>query len=555
MISINQLAYGYEIKFAYRPHLVTGVKRIPGAKYNGADKTWTVPLDSYEDMIKWAKSVGFTQDDTVKQGKAAEIDPLPELTVDIPLKGEMFPFQKNGVAYGLEKERLIIGDEPGLGKTVQAIAMTEYQKSPCTLVICPATLKNNWKHEIENKWTHRKALILTDRTKTSWMQYVKVGMVQYIIVNYESLKKYFVDSIDRPVDKQGDPVPIRLNHIHFKPTIDMFTTIIIDEVHRCKETKTMQSKLVKGICNGKKYIYALTGTALVNKPADLIPQLSIIQQLDKFGGYKGFTSKFCQGFNQASNLAELRFLLHRHCFYRRLKNEVLKDLPDKVRETVKVDITTRDEYNKAETSFIAYLRENLGKNEGEITKSLRGEVMVRIGILKKISARGKIDQVVEHITEVTDAEEKIVVFAWHTDIVIALKEKFPNSLTIVGSDSLEQRDNSVKAFQTDDNRKIIICNIKSGGVGLTLTAASRVIFIEQPWHPADCNQCEDRCHRIGQKDSVQASQFVGENTIDEHIMDIIARKRNIVNQVMDGSADETTEQEMSMVDELINIYA
>jgi SWI/SNF-related matrix-associated actin-dependent regulator 1 of chromatin subfamily A len=545
MLDISEVHNGYKVKFQYKPWIVSAIKQIPGARFNGATKDWYVPESSGSALKNWARTFGsmVKQSTTIEVGP---IDPLPELAIDIPLKREMFPYQKNGVAYALDKKRVIVGDQPGLGKTGQAIATMMGAGAKCILVICPATIRENWKREWKI-WTDKNALIMADRIKTTWPQFYKVGMCNVFIVNYESLKKYFVESINKPEDK-----PLRLNHIKFKDTIDLFDAVIIDEVHRCKDGRTQQAKFVMGIARGKELVLALTGTPVVNKPIDLIPQLHIINQLESFGGYKGFVDRYCQGAAQASNLKELNYLMHKHCFYRREKKEVLKDLPDKMRNVIRVDITNRPEYQKAEKKFIEYLRENLQKTEGEITTALRGEVMVQMGILKKVAARGKIEEVVGHIQEVVDAGEKIVVFAWHKEMVQALKEAVPGAVTIVGDDNMDQRQRSMDNFQNNAKVQVIICNIKSGGVGITLTASSRVVFIELPWHPADCDQCEDRTHRIGQKNSVQCTYFLGHETIDEDIyFDIIEKKRQMVNEVM--GAQETVET--NIVDEFINLFA
>jgi len=545
MLDIVETNHGYEVTFQYKPWLVDAIKRIPGAGFRsrGNEKFWFVPQSSGTALLNWASSFQGTK---VKSTaiEIGEIDPLPELTIDIPLKKEMFHYQKKGVAYSLDKKRLIVGDQPGLGKTVQAIATLMAAKVKCILVICPATLRENWKREWKI-WTGKDVMIMNDRVKTTWHTYYKVGMCNVFIVNYESLKKYFVESINKPEDK-----PLRLNHIKFRELIDLFDAVIIDEVHRCKDGRTQQAKFVMGITRGKEWVLALTGTPVVNKPIDLIPQLYIIGKLDVFGSYKGFVDRYCQGYNQASNLKELNFLMHKYCFYRREKTEVLKDLPDKMRNIVRVEIKNRAEYHKAEQHLVDYLKENLKKSDGEITKALRGETMVLIGILKKISARGKVEEVLEHIQEVVEAGEKVVVFAWHKEMVQELKKNIPGAVTIVGDDSMDQRQKSVDDFQSDPKTQVIICNIKSGGVGITLTASSRVVFIELPWHPADCEQCEDRCHRIGQKDSVQCTYFLGHETIDEYIYNIIEKKRNIVNQIT-GAEDNV---ETNMVDEFINLF-
>ncbi len=544
MLDIAQVENGYEVRFSYKPFLVEAIKQIPGARFIGASKHWFVPEVSGQALLNWAGSfrANVRQATEVEIG---EIEELPELSIEIPLKREMFPYQRKGVAYALQKRRVIVGDQPGLGKTGQAIATMVGAGAKCILVICPATLRENWKREWKI-WTGKDAMVLSDRVKTTWPQYYKVGMCNVFIANYESLKKYFVESISTPEGK-----PLRLNHIKFKETIDLFDAVIIDEVHRCKDGRTQQSKFVMGITNGKEYVLALTGTPVVNKPMDLIPQLYIVGRLAEFGGYKGFVDRYCQGSGQASNLKELNFLMHKHCFYRREKTEVLKDLPDKMRNIIRVDITTRAEYNKAENHLINYLRDNLNKSEGEITKSLRGETMVLIGILKKISARGKIEMVLDHIREVVDAGEKIVVFAWHKELVHELKNAIPGSVTVVGDDRMEDRQRAVDTFQTDPKVQVIICNIKSGGVGITLTASSRVVFVELPWHPADAEQCEDRCHRIGQKDSVECTYFLGHETIDEDIYRIIEKKRSIVNQVT--GAEDTIET--NVLDEFINLFS
>jgi len=553
MVEINEISNGFEVRFEYKPWLVDAIKQIPGTGFRNrhGEKFWFVPAHSRNALLSWAATFGDKPKAFNAEAVSGEISPLPDLMIDIPLRMEMFSYQSKGVAYSLDKKKLIVGDQPGLGKTIQAIATVEGAGCKCILVICPATLRENWKREIEEKWTYKKALILKDRVKTTWPQFYKVGMIKYFICNYESLKKFFVEKIDIHLDKNGNKMPLRINHIHFNDTINLFDAIIIDEVHRCKDGKTQQSKFVMGISKGKEYVLALTGTPVVNKPMDLIPQLHIIDRLQVFGGYTGFMNRYCQGYNQASNLKELNFLMHKNCFYRREKREVLTDLPDKMRNIVRCDISTRAEYNKAENDLKAYLKENLSKTDAEITKSLRGEVMVMIGILKKISARGKIEQMIEHIEEVVDSGEKIVVFAWHKEIVQELKRAIPGTVTITGDDSMDQRQRAVDGFQNDPKVQVIVCNIKSGGVGITLTASSRVSFIELPWHPADCEQCEDRTHRIGQKNSVQCDYFLGHETIDEHIYQIIEKKRNIVNQVT-GAEEEI---ETNMIDEFINLFS
>lgn len=543
------------IVFNYKPHLVDAVRNIPGRRWDNVARAWTIPLSSRLEVDRFASKYGFNYAESNPRIEQKDflIPELPELKVKIPLKMNLFDFQKRGVAYALEKQRLIVGDQPGLGKTAQAIAtVTAANAFPC-LVICPSSLKLNWQREF-HMWTDKKAMLLSDKNKDTWPMFAQTGnnlfettaMNHVFIVNYESLKKYFVASIDKQAD-----TPLRLNHIKFKQTINLFKSVIIDESHRCKDLKTQQTKFVKGICHGKEWILALTGTPVVNKPKDLISQLGIIDQLGDFGGYTGFTKRFCDDtYGPGSNLKELNYLLSKTCFYRRDKSEVLKDLPAKMRQVVLCDIATKKEYNDALKDLEEYLKKYKHATDEQVARSMKGEVMVKIGILKNISARGKLADVVEYVNDVIESGEKIVLFTHLHDVQKNILKHFPDALTIFGDDDGPTRQRNVDSFQKDPDKKLIVCSIKAAGVGITLTAASRVAFVELPWHPADSEQCEDRCHRIGQVDSVQCTYFLGKSTIDEWIYQIINDKREVANTIT-GAKDVV---EQSVIDGVINLF-
>ena len=193
-------------------------------------------------------------------------------------------------------------------------------------------------------------------------------------MNYESLKKYFVASIAiRTSPGTGKPVPWTLKDVLFRKEIEMFKSVIIDELHRCKATTTHQSKFTKGITTGKKYVIGLTGTPVVNKPKDLVSQLYIINQMNQiFGNYKHFVDTYCAGKNEASNLKQLNAILRNNCFIRREKQAVLKDLPDKQRQVVVCDISNRKEYDDAEKDLIKYLVDYKDASDQKIASALRG---------------------------------------------------------------------------------------------------------------------------------------------------------------------------------------
>ena len=535
----------FELSFKYKPSIVDRVRQIPGRRFDGAKKVWIVPARSRVDLermiyqIRQFENINWVNGTEKKEEDIAyDIPELPDLTVPHNLKIQPYPYQLKGIARGLQLKRFMNCDEPGLGKTLQSIATINLADAfPC-LVVCPSSLKINWLREWE-KFTDKKAMILTDKVRDTWTFFFQTGMHQVFIVNYESLKKYFVQRI-----KKAEGWTLR--DVEFRNSINLFKSVIIDESHRCKSASTQQAKFCKGICTGKEWVIELTGTPVVNRPKDLIPQLAILNRMENFGGYKPFVNRYCSGQREASNLKELNFNLWQYCMFRREKSLVLTDLPDKIRQVNTCEITNRKEYMDAERDLIMYLQKYKDADDDKIAKAMRGEVMVRINILRQISARGKVRDVIEFVKDFRENGKKIILFCSLHEVVDQLKRYFPTAVSVTGRDSQDEKQRAVDAFQNNPKADIIICSIKAAGVGLTLTASSNVAFVEFPWTYADCCQCEDRAHRIGQKDSVTCYYFLGRRTIDEKVYRIIQEKKNIANAVT-GSTEDIEENIVDMV--------
>lgn len=327
----------------------------------------------------------------------------------------------------------------------------------------------------------------------------------------------------------------------------MFRTVIIDESHKCKTSTTQQSKFVQGIAAGKEYILELTGTPVVNNNEDLIQQLRIMGRLEDFGGYGKFMARYCQGLNKSSHIKELNYYLRKFCFFRRQKKDVLTQLPAKTRSYLITEIDNRKEYLDAERDIIKYLRDYQDADDEKVQRTIRGAVMVKMGILKQISARGKVSGAKDIIHNIVDGGQKLIVFCFLKEVVAALKQEFRDAVTVTGDDNTQQKQYAVDRFQTDEKCRLIILNYRSGGTGLTLTAASNVLFVEFPWTAADCVQAEDRAHRNGQKNAVNCVYLLGDKTIDEYMYNLIQTKKDIANGVT-GTEDETLEQKVSQQD-------
>ena len=329
----------------------------------------------------------------------------------------------------------------------------------------------------------------------------------------------------------------------------MFRTIIIDESHKCKNNSTQQAKFVQGIAMGKEYILELTGTPVVNNNIDLIQQLNIMNRLEDFGGYTKFMARYCAGEHKASHLKELNYLLRKNCFVRRLKKDVLTQLPDKTRSYLVTDIDNRKEYKEAERDIIDYLKKYQDADDEKIQRTIRGAIMVKMGVLKQISARGKVKGAVDIIHNIIDGEQgqKLIVFCYLREVVDYLKAEFRDAVVVTGAENAEKKQYAVDKFQEDEKTRLIILNYQSGGVGLTLTAASNVLFVEFPFTYAACCQAEDRAHRNGQKNAVNCVYLLGRETIDEYMYELIQTKKTISDGVT-GTDDGVEEHKVKESD-------
>jgi len=456
------------------------------------------------------------------------------------LRVEPYEYQREGILFGLDRHRLLIGDEPGLGKTLQSIGIVDTASAYPCLVICPSSLKINWQREFE-KFTNKKALVLDNASRTSWPYLLGMGMFHVAIVNYESLKKFFVWDI-----KGGKS--FQLKDVVFNRDINIFKSVIMDESHRLKDPTAQQTMFTRGIVEGKEWRILLSGTPVVNHAQDLVAQLAIMGRLlSDFGG----RGKFLADYGENENLSELSDKLYSYCMIRREKKTVLTELPDKQRTDLHVDISNRDEYNLAAADLAAYLREYTECTDRDIRRKMRMEALVKFMTLRSLASKGKVKQATDFIRNFLANGKPLIVFCSLKEIVKALQKQFPDSVRVTGDDSLNDKQAAVDAFQSGE-AQLIICSIKAAGVGLTLTASSNVAFVEFPWTYADCCQCEDRAHRIGQKNNVNCYYLIGRNTIDQVLYNIIHKKRSIANQIM-ASDDDIPTDEMYF-DELVNSF-
>lgn len=462
-------------------------------------------------------------------------------TLQHHLRVEPYDYQKEGIRFGLDKRRLLIGDEPGLGKTLQSIGIVDTADAYPCLVICPSSLKINWQREFE-KFTAKKALVLDNASRSAWPYFLQMGMFHVAIVNYESLRKYFVWDISG-----GSRGGFRLKNVVFNDAIKVFRSIIIDESHRVKDPAAQQTIFTRGIADGKDYRILLSGTPVVNRAEDLVSQLSIMGRLQEFGG----RAKFLADYGEDDNLDGLSAQLYDRCMIRREKSKVLTQLPDKTRTDLIVAISNREEYDLAQADLAEYLRQYTECTDRDIRRKMRMEALVKFMTLRSLSAKGKVAQAIDFTRTFLANGRPLILFCSLHEIVDELCRAFPEAVHVTGRDSATAKQAAVDAFQGGKS-PLIICSIKAAGVGLTLTASSNVAFIELPWTYADCCQCEDRAHRIGQKDNVTCYYLLGQHTIDTVLYSIIHKKKSIANRIMATDDDIPTDE--MYFDELADLF-
>jgi len=327
--------------------------------------------------------------------------------------------------------------------------------------------------------------------------------------------------------------------------------LVLDESHYCKNAAAKRTQAVQRLSASvprEGLVLALTGTPVMNRPPELISQLRILGRLADFGS----GAQFGKRFRGPDAHLRLHWHLRARCFARRLKADVLPQLPAKTRGIVPVELDNEPEYRLAERDLVAWLQSqplNLRELDAKVAAALRAERLVRLNALKLLAARGKLHAALAWIHDFCSSGERLVVFAHHREIQRAVLERFPAALHILGEDSHAARDASLRAFQEPDGaeNQLIVCSIEVAGHGITLTRSSNVAFLELDWTPAKHDQAEDRCHRLGQLDTVNATYLLAAGTVDETIGTLLERKRAVIGAVTDGRAED----EEGVVDALV----
>lgn len=540
------------VSFPYDKATVSAIKKL-GGKFDPKKKKWSLILSGKN--VELLEKMGFAVHRDVKEAlselkEKVALSSAAEADIEIPgLKANLYGYQKAGVKFALERLRVLIADDMGLGKTVQAIAFLQARKDlRPALIVCPASLKLNWEAEIR-KFAESCPENVTE-VLSGENSYEPEAPI--LTINYDILASW-------------------------KTVLEgKAKVVVLDESHYIKNRSAQRTKAVQEIAKGVEAIICLTGTPVLNRPMDLFTQLNLLAP-DEFPDYFQYGLRYCAGhkkkifvrggkekyvwdFSGASNTNELYERLRSTVMIRRLKKDVLKELPPKRIAVIPVGLSKPEEYRIAERDFMYWLKEwtKRGKyDQNRLEAAVRAEALAKIEYLKQCAVRLKIKSVLEWVSDFLESGEKLILFAHHRNVINYLEKQFPGCAVLRGGEDARTKQAAVERFQKDRDCRLFIGSIQAAGVGLTLTAASNVAVIEFPWRPADLDQAIDRAHRIGQTNSVTAWCLVasvpGMKTVDERIMELLEEKRRVAEQVLDG-AERKKATDIDILKDLLNGY-
>lgn len=458
-----------------------------------------------------------------------------DITLPVPTGLTLMPFQRAGVAYAMARPSTLIADEMGLGKTIQAITAANASGAKRILVVCPASLRLNWAREI-GRW---QTLGLPVHVIVAGQDFPTSGNGWWI-VNYDIVGRF--------------------GHFTHAQTWDL---LVLDECHYCKNPKAQRTKIILGdkgiapIPATRKLL--LTGTPILNRPIEL---WTLLHALDpaRWANFMAFAKRYCnahQGrfgwdFSGAANLDELQARLRETIMVRRLKKDVLTELPPKRRQVIALAPNGAGAAVRAEIERYDALQEEIDRlayavHQAEVEgleaeyqaavrrlRDAQQALFTEIAALRHATALAKVPAVIEHLANC--GADKVVVFAHHRDVVAQLVEALGDRgvVSITGDTSLTERQAAVDAFQADGKIQFFVGNMRAAGVGLTLTAASHVVFAEIDWTPAIITQAEDRCHRIGQRESVLVQHIVLDGSLDARMLKMVIAKQEIADAALDN---------------------
>lgn len=537
--------YSMFISFDFDNRILQTIRDLPSRWWYAEQKEWEVPLNKLHELITELSWSDFNITGTYINLEK----PKAEVPAGFKFKTNPYEHQIAGFNFGLQYDRFLLGDEMGLGKTKQVIDIAVAKKlakgyKHC-LIICGVNgLKWNWKNEVSvhsdesayilgQRIQRGKTIIGSNADKYTDVKTLATNPSYFIITNIETLRE---EDIVKELQSLCDSGDIGL--------------IAFDECHKAKNPRSQQAKGILKLQS--ETMIAMTGTPLMNTPEDLFVILkwlgyekhSFTSFKNHYCVYGGFGGYEIMGYK---NLSELQERLN-DIMLRRKKEEVL-DLPEKtyIDEYVEMTVKQKKVYDEV-TMDIKMNIDQIKMSNNPLAELIRmRQATGYTGILSSsIQESAKLDRMEELVEEAVKNGKKVVIFSNWTQITEEVINRLTdyNPLIITGDTKDEQRQLWVDKFQNDDKYKVIIGTTGAMGTGLTLTAGTVEIFLDEPWNMALKEQCVDRCHRIGQKNNLTIYTLMCTDTIDQRIHELVIKKGAMADALVDGKIDKQSKSEL-----------
>ncbi|GAB5361667.1 hypothetical protein AAMO2058_000732400 [Amorphochlora amoebiformis] len=448
------------------------------------------------------------------------------------IREKLYPFQREGVMFGLRhKGRLLIADEMGLGKTVQGIALAmAYREEWPLLIICPSAMRETWHTQLKT-WIpeHLRTRIITIHSNSDIKDLDRMlefeataNLLNITIVSYDLAQK-----------------------LH---DINRYNVIICDESHLIKTISAQRTKFILPILKRCSRVVLVSGTPALSRPIELYPQIDAVSP-GILGSLEEFGDRYCrpprENFNYAKSWnsdkyrgssfeKELHTVLKSRVLIRRMKKDVLKELPKKVRKVTYLSLSKRE---RSPLEALLKEIEAISPHDSKSKDSLISAYYRATGPAKVQVAAQFLKPMIKKIAE-DKTEGKILIFAHHREVLDGLERELLFSVPFIridGQTTSLERSNRVQSFQMNKHIRVGLLSLLAGGVGITLTAATKVVFVELTWTPGDLIQAEDRAHRVGQTRPVEIYYLLAPGSCDDFLWSTVRKKLGVVGESVDGT--------------------
>lgn len=528
------------------------LKFISSYKRNSANKELYIKSDPAKEILlkEFVSDCGIEEVDPlsiVRAGCKAEIKPFKELLsrkdIELLIEGLSLlkkprSYQMDYLYYAINHGNHVNGSSVGTGKTASSIFYAEMlDLFPC-MVVCPASVKSGWLREWKETNPNRRVSVISTTSPAEDFD------ADVLVINY--------DILGRRTEKNGKTsIEIRLDGMKKKT----FSLIIADEIHFLKNRKSIRSKTFKKLTGKSSAIIGLTGTLIMNRPAELLNILMLIERIkeiapdDQYHHY--FFERYCNmketnfgmDISGASNIKELNRLLKECCYFQVSKRDALKELPPISENVVECEITNKRAYKKAKDDLLQFIEDKF-KDEEKVEKAARAEFLVKLSTLKQLSLEGKEKFIKKWVEEWMEAneEEKLLVFASQSTILTKIAGEFKEGLLITGGTTTKKRDEILQKFFLQKESRVLFANIGCLGTGVDglQKVCSHMAILELPPRPSDLVQVIGRLERSGQENPVTIQYLLSPETIDQDLWEMLKGKKDVTDMLNKGSQDDTS---------------